>query len=236
MSFLEHYQATAAGEQLLHDPEASGLLTVVDAFYDTTDRPPEAVVFEAVHDLGGNYIGAGRFSHVMRLGGFAIKVSTLTSTQSSEKPKVAPFAEDAIRQLHFLDSLRTHLDTIPESGVTTPQQYFAVRGEHGGNLSVQQFMEGWIPMLRWADRALRFKNEEEAWAGSLAISDAIKARIEEAVAGTDLRAGLNDLHLDGELLHPTNILVPGRGAYDPAIMPICIIDQPKTFSLPGSSQ
>ncbi len=232
MTFMDSCEATAAGELLLHDPNADNLLTVVDAFYEASDKAPESAVFDTVHALGGNYVAGGRFSHVMRLGEYAIKVSTPTSTASEDRPEHGPYAESTVTQMRFLNSLRAHLDTMPEAGITTPTQYFAVRGAHGGRLAVQQFMDGWISLGRWAERTLRFGEHDAAIAGALALSSTVRDRIERAVAGTTLRTGLNDLRLDQELLHPGNLLVPRRAPYDAATVPLCIIDQPKTFSRP----
>jgi hypothetical protein len=228
MPFLDNYEATPAGEQLLQEGNDS-LIAVVDAFYDATDRAPESALFDAVYAHDGYYIGAGRFSHVMRLGDYAIKVSTLTSAASEERPDVEPFAEDAVWQMHFLHELREHFASQPDIGLTTPEQYFAVQGSHGGRLVVQQFMDGWETVGNWADRALRFKDDDTYNKAIDTLSDQIKERVERAVAGTALRAELNDLRLDDPEIHPNNFLVPKGSVFDAASVPLCIIDQPKRY-------
>lgn len=228
MPFLDNYEATPAGELLLEDRK-SDLVAVVDAFYDATDQAPESALFDAVYARDGYYVGAGRFSHVMCLGDYAIKVSTLTSAASEDHPDVEPFAEDAVRQMHFLHKLRSHLHSQPDANITTPEQYFAVRGQHGGRLVVQQFMDGWESLGKWTGRALRFKDDATYDASVEALSNTVKARVERAVAGTALRAELNDLRLDDEVVHPHNFLVPKGSVFDPATVRLCIIDQPKTY-------
>lgn len=228
MPFLDNYEATPAGELLLEDRDTD-LVTVVDAFYDASDQAPESALFEAVYAHEGYYVGAGRFSHVMRLGDYAIKVSTLTSAASEDRPDVEPFAEDAVWQMHFLHELRGHLASQPGIGITTPEQYFAVQGAHGGRLVVQQFMDGWETIGKWADRALRFKDDDAYNRGIDTLSAQVKDRVERAVAGTALRAELNDLRLDDDEIHPNNFLVPKGSVFDASTVPLCIIDQPKRY-------
>ncbi|HEU4913814.1 MAG TPA: hypothetical protein VFT16_00200 [Candidatus Saccharimonadales bacterium] len=229
MSSLEII-STLAGDELLasNNPQ---VLAVIDAFEHASHKPESAVI-ETVYNLGGFYTAAGRFSHVMRLGEYAFKVSSPSSTASEEYPDDEPYTENTAHQVSFLDSLYSHLSAIPESGITTPRQYFAMRSaRHSGCLAVQQFMDGWVILGNWTDRAYRFIGDEEAEAEAVSLSTVIKQRVGRAIGGTDLAKGLNDLRLDEPTVHARNFLVPRYHPYEPQTVPLCIIDQPKSFVL-----
>lgn len=90
-------------------------------------------------------------------------------------------------------------------------------------------MDGWESLGKWTGRALRFKDDATYDATVEALSTTVKDRVERAVAGTALRAQLNDLRLDDQVIHPHNFLVPKGSVFDPSTVPLCIIDQPKTY-------
>lgn len=211
------------GEALLrHNPafcRALSLYALSPHAYTT--RVPEA-----------RLLGAGRFSFTFEVGGAAIKFSSPYSSRDSFDHGGKPFpAEDLALQYDVLYALGEHLAGRPE-GVTTPEQYLALRTADDTRLLGQEYMNRWRAVeARTIDEfgdPTSVTLADERRVASLAT--AYRRRLREAVRDFKLRVHLNDLSFHRKSgIHGGNILVPDGEPLD-ASTPLCIIDQPAPFT------
>lgn len=171
--------------------------------------------------IGGRFIGTGKYSFVRLIDDVVIKVSSPTTSEHSHKSGRPIKPENLVSQFNFLGALGNYLEKADDT-IIVPRQYFVLRSVHNAYLLGQQYMNDWEPYGDWSDRAFPHPAKDHEFD---AMNLQIKERITDAVGNNRLRHGLNDLRLEHEGLHLSNILVPiGAKAESPP--PLCIIDQP----------
>lgn len=199
---------TPEGHDILRRSEH--LQTIAERFWEV-ERPEQYI--------GGIFVGVGKYSSVSRVEDVALKVSSPTSSESANESGEPRMPENLFSQFRFLSALGAHLEQ-GDSNIIVPRQFFVMHSTHNGYLLGQQFMEGWEP---YGDNSYELYEDDPA--AFKQLNAHLKARIERAVAGTALRAGLNDLRLDDKNIHVDNILVP-EDVKPSKDMPLCILDQP----------
>lgn len=198
------------GHEVLEQSET--LQEIVEMFEETPS--PE-------RHIGGRFIGVGKYSYVRLIDDVVVKVSSPTTSKHSHESDEPIKPENLISQFNFLGALGGHLEKT-NSNIIVPQQYFVLRSVHNAYLLGQQYMGGWETYADWSDKTYPHPEKDREFD---AMNLRIKQRITDVVGHNKLHHGLNDLRLQRDGLHLSNILVPQAAEIEDSL-PLCIIDQP----------
>ena len=207
--------ATPQGESLLYGSPV--LQAAILGFANASgDRAEQA--FHVTDDMA--FVGEGDNSQVWRTAGVAIKISTSTTGRDYFKYGTPIPPENLTSQARFMHALGEDLSARGVEDIGVPRQYLALRTEHGDQLSVQEYLDGWTSWFSWA-RQHALSDVE-----TCDLRDHLKRRLVAGMAGSLLRIGVSDLGLRrGARLHGDNVLIP-EAPDDPMEAPIRVIDQP----------
>lgn len=203
------FMATEQGIDWLEDHPYFG--TVLNDFYREEDKPELLV-------RSGQFIAEGFSGETWKFDDAAVKITTASTGIGYWKFRNSK-RDNLMGQFIFLNSLKEHLDSRDQYGVTVPEQFFALQAV-AGQIKAEQFMEGWHSLGEFYTRE-NFSTDR-----IMETNRRMKARVIDAIGLTTLRLSL-DISTHGKKDDAHNLLIPIEEDV-PEEGEICIIDQPGT--------
>jgi hypothetical protein len=171
---------------------------------------------------GQEYLGNGNLGIVAGMGELAIKVATPDTINREHDFSSKWQVNDLVGQFTYMTAFGKQCEAHPDSGISVPEQYFALKTRGGNFLSVQERIRGAHTLEEWKEKQ---DDADEAIAQGTYF--AIHKRITAIVPELDpLRPGLGDLLVAGApFVRGSNILIPAE-TEKPHTEDLTVIDQP----------